>query len=89
MAAREYSQYQKKIIAGYYKNLDSIALSKLQELVSELYLADSEKKRDRLWLKVKQNIDRLNVPPDIAAHIISSRDVQTLAKNLQDWLAGR
>jgi len=87
MPERNYSGYQKKIIAGYYKNLDAIALAKLQELVSELYLADTDKKRNRLWLRVQQNLGRLNIPPDIAGHIVSSRDPAVLAKNIQDWLA--
>ena len=49
MAKQEYTNYQRSIINRYYNQLDTIALTKLQELVTELYLADSDKKRDRLW----------------------------------------
>ena len=45
MAQREYSKYQQKIISNYYQNLDTMALQRLQELVTELFLADTDKKR--------------------------------------------
>jgi hypothetical protein len=47
MAKKEYSQYQKAVISGYYNNLDTIMLGKLSELVTELYLADKEAKKAR------------------------------------------
>ena len=87
MAQREYSQHQKKIISQYYAQLDTIMLHKLQELVSELYVADSEAKRDRLWLRVHKAMVKHRVPTPVIEHIMSQRDVQVLAKNLQDWLA--
>jgi hypothetical protein len=42
MAKQEYSKYQKDVISNYYGNLDAIMLGKLSELVSELYLADTD-----------------------------------------------
>jgi hypothetical protein len=32
---------------------------------------------------------KLKIPPDIIAHIMAKKDVQILAKNLNDWLARR
>lgn len=86
MAKRDYSNYQKKVIGRYYENLDTIALTRLQELVSELYLADTEKKRDRLWQRVEQAMDKLAVPEPVKRHIVASRDVKVLAANLEEWL---
>jgi hypothetical protein len=86
MAQREYTSYQKKAISNYYRNLDQIALQRLQELVTELYLADTDKKRDRLWEQVEKAMKKLEVQPVIAEHILKIREVQILAKNLQDWL---
>ena len=43
-----YTKHQKNIIDNYYKNLDSIMLQKLQELVTELYLAESDSKWERM-----------------------------------------
>jgi len=91
MAQRDYSEYQQKIISKYYSHLDSLMLQKLQALVSELYLADTDAKKDRLWKRVQKAMENLEIPSPILEHIMSTRDVEVLAKNLQDWLkyAGR
>jgi hypothetical protein len=86
MAQRDYSEYQEKIISKYYSHLDTLMLQKLQALVSELYLADSDAKKDRLWKRVHQAMENLKIPSPIMEHIMSTRDVEVLAKNLQDWL---
>lgn len=86
MAKGEYSNYQKKIIGRYYEHLDTILLTRLQELVSELYLADSDGKSDKLWKRVEQAVAKLNVPEQIKKHIVASRDVKVLAANLEQWL---
>jgi len=83
---RSCGRYQADVISRYYDNLDTIMLQKLGELVSELYLADTDKLRDRLWQRAEKAIVRLKVPPAIIDHIMQKRDVEILAKNLQDWL---
>ena len=45
----DFSPYQKKIIDRYYQNFDAIKHQQLSELASEIYLAEGEKKKDRLW----------------------------------------
>ena len=87
MATREYSEYQKKVFSDYYNNLDTIMLQKLSELVTELYLADSQAKQDRLWQRVHKAMVNIRVPPAIIDHIMKKKDVVILAKNLQDWLS--
>jgi hypothetical protein len=86
MAAKEYSAYQQKVISRYYQNIDQVALQRLQELVTELFLADTDKKRERLWGQVQKAMENIKVQPTIAQHILQTRDVKILAKNLQDWL---
>lgn len=44
MAKQEYTDYQKNAISNYYKNVDTLMLGKLSELVSELFLEESEAK---------------------------------------------
>jgi predicted ATP-dependent endonuclease of OLD family len=87
MAQRDYSEHQIDIISRYYSQLDTIMLYKLQAMVSELYVADSDAKRDRLWQRVHKAMIKLNVPQPIIDHIMSKKDVEVLAKNLQEWLA--
>jgi len=87
MATREYSEYQKMVFSGYYNNLDTIMLQKLSELVTELYLADTQAKKDRLWQRAHKAMVKIRVPPAIIDHIMQKKDVEILAKNLKDWLA--
>ncbi|MFH1883676.1 MAG: hypothetical protein ABIL62_13330 [Planctomycetota bacterium] len=89
MAKNDYSQYQKDVISGYYHNLDTIMLGKLSELVTELYLADTQAKQNRLWQRANKAMVKLKVPPAIIEHIMEKKDVQVLAKNLQDWLVNK
>jgi len=87
MAKSKRTKYQDGIISRYYDNLDTIMLQKLAELVTELYLADSAAKRDRLWQKAHKTMLKLKVKPAIIGHIMGKRSVEILAKNLQDWLS--
>ena len=41
--------YQENIIKRYYENKPEIMLQKLSELATELYLAETPKKRAQLW----------------------------------------
>jgi len=84
--SKEYSNYQQKIISRYYDNLDTIALARLQELVSQLYLAESPAKKAQLWNRAHKAMLKLKVKPAIIEHIMNKKDVVILAKNLEDWL---
>jgi len=86
MAKQAYTQHQKNIISQYYDRLDTIMLTKLQELVTELYLAETAKKRDQLWKRVHKAMTKLKTPASIIEHIMAKRDVEILANNLQEWL---
>jgi hypothetical protein len=85
MAKQEYTAYQQGIISNYYNQLDTIMLTKLQELVGELYLADTEAKKKRLWERAHKAMIQLKIPEAIIEHIVAKRDVQILAKNVQEW----
>ena len=86
MSKRPYSSHQQKIIKGYYDNLDTIMLTKLGEMVTELYLAKDGPKEDRLWERVEKAMAKLKIPAKISEHIMAKRDVKVLAMNLEDWL---
>lgn len=87
MAKQEYTAYQKDVISNYYGNLDAIMLAKLGEIVSDLYLAETDAKRDKLWQRAQKAMVNIKIPPAIIDHIMAKRDVRILAKNLNDWLA--
>jgi hypothetical protein len=84
--SKEFGSYQKQVIKNYYENLDKIALARLGELVSRIYLAESESKKEILWKQVESDLKKLKIPETIAQHIIKSRNPEILAKNLNDWM---
>jgi hypothetical protein len=84
--AKEFSGFQRKVINDYYRNLDKIALTRLQELVTEIYLAETMEKKSKLWQRVDKALKQLNIPQAIAGHILKQQDPQLLAKNINDWL---
>ena len=86
MAGKEYSSHQRDVISRYYDNLNAITLARLQELVGQLYLADSEAKQARLWERAQKAMVRLKIKPAIIEHIMNKKDVVVLAKNIEDWL---
>lgn len=86
MAQKQYNSYQQKVISSYYDNLDSIMLGKLQELVTELYLAETETKQNKLWDRAHKAMIKLKIKPEVITHIMKTRSTMVLAKNLDDWL---
>lgn len=86
MADKGYSSYQQDVISRYYANLDAILLSKLQELVSELYLAEGKPKQAKLWERAHKTMTRLKIKSAVIDHIMKKRSVTILAKNVEDWL---
>jgi len=86
MSKQDHSKYQRDVIGRYYHNLDTIMLQKLQELVTELYLAKDGPREDRLWQRAAKAMAKLKIPPALQQHIMRRRQVEILAANLQDWL---
>ena len=86
MAKNGLSKFQQGVVSRYYEHKDTIMLQRIQEMVTDLYLAETEAKRKRLWDRVHKAMVNLKVKPAIINHIMAKKDVQILAKNLQDWL---
>lgn len=81
MAKREYSKYQKKVIGDFYKNRDAIETQRLQEIVTEVYLATTPAKQKKLWERAAAILERTpDVKPDVAARIVEQRDLEALAQ---------
>lgn len=85
MGKREYSGYQQNVIKRYYENIDGIMLGKVQELVTELYLAKNGAKEDKLWERVGKALVKLKIKPAMIEHIMTKRSVEVLAQHVQDW----
>jgi hypothetical protein len=70
---------QRGIVNRYYDNLDTITIGKLQEAVSELYLAEG-KAADRIWKRVETALAKTEAADTRVRKILESRDVTALAE---------
>ncbi len=70
--------YQEKIIQRYYENRPEIMRQKLSELATELYLAETAKKRAQLWKRVELALKNLNVPDQKIAALLVKDDPAAL-----------
>lgn len=82
----EHTKFQQKVIRNYYDNREGIALQRVQELVTELYLATG-KKREKHWESVALHLGKLGVKPGVIEHLRSQDNpelVATLVKKLME-----
>ncbi len=77
---RHYSHHQKGIIKRYYENRDNIMIQKLGEIVSELYLCESEKKAAKLWNSAHNALLKAGANKGHAEYIVKDRDLGELSK---------
>ena len=89
MSSRDLSRRQSSIVKRYYDNLDTIVANRLQEAVTEIYLAESDKKRANLWKKVQVQLSKTPADPGVVHQIVEDGDVERLAKLVNDLIAGK
>lgn len=80
------SRHQKGIVNRYYQHKDSQTALKLQELVSELYLCEDDKKRGRLWAKAGELLASAGANRPRVEKVLADRDVEALGKLVADVL---
>lgn len=82
----ERSKYQERAIRNYYQNRESIALQRVQELVTELYLSQG-KKRAQHWRSVVNHLEKLGVAKQHLDRLVAQDDpelVANLVRSLMD-----
>ncbi len=79
-----YTPYQKGIIKRYYEHGETMALQNLAEIVSDLYLADSNAKKKKLWQKAEAALVKLKVPTVRTARALEAWDTAGLARLLTE-----
>ncbi|MFM8980553.1 MAG: hypothetical protein ACKOSS_08845 [Planctomycetia bacterium] len=77
--AGERTRYQEGIIRRYYRNLDALRAQRLQDLVGDIYLASSEKRRVALWAKAGELLAATGMPADELQQVLAARDIEALA----------
>lgn len=86
--AKDFSNYQKKVISRYYENREQIDEQRLSELVTSLYLATGAKQTEKLWKSAEETMQRLGVPPSRVEHVCQKRDPAILAEVVKDLQSG-
>ena len=81
----ERSNYQEKVIKRFYKNRDQIATQRLQEAITDLYLAEG-KKRQQMWKRVATHLQTVGVAEKTIDHLIKQDDPAAVAKLLEELL---
>jgi hypothetical protein len=82
----EYTKHQQSIIKNYYENRDAISLQRLQELVTDLYLAEG-KKREQCWKNITTSLEKLKIPASRIEHLRKKDDPALVAKMVEELLA--
>lgn len=82
----DYTRYQQKIIKGFYRNFEAIQVQRLSEIVTEIFLAESEKKKAAHWKKAKEIMLKLEVPATRVEHIVAQQDPQLIAGLVKELL---
>jgi len=82
----DYTPFQKKLISRYYDHRDGILLNRLQEIVTDLALAESPPAVRRLWSRAKAAMTSLKVPGALRDEILLSADPAVLARHVRQWL---
>ena len=80
------SSHQEKIIRNYYRNQDALALQKLSEHVSELYLAEGKARAQR-WRFIVAALEKLEVPPSRIEHLRAKDDPALVAKLVEELMS--
>ncbi|OHC04757.1 MAG: hypothetical protein A3H23_01950 [Planctomycetes bacterium RIFCSPLOWO2_12_FULL_40_19] len=82
--AKGYTEYQKKVIRNFYDNKDLRLVQRLGELVSNLYLETSEKKKETGWKKIKKMLTDLKVHPGEVEYLTKGKNLSLISKKLDE-----
>ena len=82
----KHTKYQQKMIKNYYDNREAISLQRLQELVTELFLAEG-KKRETQWKRIEGHLEKLGVKPERVRYLRSKDDPAMIAKVVEELMA--
>jgi len=80
MAGKFYlTPYQQGIVKRFFAHRDSVLATRLSEAVSELFVCESDTKREKLWKSALDTMARAGVDAADIAQLQESRDLKVLA----------
>jgi hypothetical protein len=74
------SPYQQGIVRRFFAHRDGVLRQRLAELVSELFLAEGDKAREKLWKSARDTMTRAGADAKDIEAVCGTRDVQALAR---------
>ncbi len=84
MNEKGYTKYQQKAIRNFYDNKDLRLVQKLGELVSNLYLETSEKKKETGWKKIEKMLTDLKIHPGEVEYLTKDKNLSVISKKLDE-----
>jgi hypothetical protein len=87
--ARDLTRHQQSIVKRYYAHNDTIQSDKVSQIVSELWLAEDEKTKSKLWKRAEAALTRMGVKESRIAGVVAKRDLEALAKLVSQADAGK
>ena len=81
---KSYTRYQKNVIRRYYENREAASATRLGEIVTELYLATSEKKIARLWEQAETNLRAAGANDVWLDKTVKDRNIEQLAELVRE-----
>ncbi len=82
MAMENYSRYQQGVIKSFYQNRDNVSFQRVQELLTELYLAEG-KKKDKVWESLFGHLEKLSLPREQLEHLRKQKNPELIAQLIQ------
>jgi hypothetical protein len=80
MAKGQYlTAYQQGIVRRFYEHRDTVLWQRLAELVSEIYLAESERAASKLWASARDTLRKVGVEAKVIDAIVTDRRIADLA----------
>lgn len=76
---QDLSRHQQGIVRRYYEHRDGIAVQRLAQIVSDLYVTDSPKASANLWGRAAKALASAGVEEARVKTLCDQRDVQKLA----------
>jgi hypothetical protein len=80
MAKRDYTPHQQGIIKRFYEHRDTLAMQRLAEIVSDLYVETGEAKITKQWAAAHKQMLAAGVHKHEADTILAERDLGSLAR---------
>lgn len=74
------TNYQRGIVNRYYQHKDTIVATRLGEIISDLYLAETQKAQDKLWNRVETALASSKIEPKRYGRLLEKRDLEALAE---------